>query len=164
MISKKVLWSILVLLIFCGCLSSFSFRSAPLGWKRFQEGDKFSFSAPKNLESQETHGIDSFAGQYNSPDLKLQFDYGMYSDPLENTSPDDFKAEKAMIGGHEARIVTFRSAGLEPEFSYWAGVHFPDLGDRVKLTMLVRSAKAQGQKKAKIIFHSIRFNSSSQTQ
>jgi hypothetical protein len=117
----------------------------------------FTFKVPGDMSGVDTRGIDSIAGAFAGPSIKLEYDYGAFSDPLGNDSSDGFKLTLLTIDGHEARIERFQDPSADASFPLVAAIHFPDLGNGNLLTMYARSRDEDAQDVAMDIFRSIRF-------
>jgi len=74
----------------------------PNDWKLFQASARFSFWGPPDLKEENVQGIDSYVGQFVSPKMILTFDYGMYSNPLNDPK---YKREATTVDGKEAFLV-----------------------------------------------------------
>jgi hypothetical protein len=130
----------------------------PADWVPVDANGKFTFFIPPDMEEQEIQGIDSFVGEYRSNRMRLRFDYGLYSDPLNYSGESDYQELVTTIGGERAKVVAFVGGPSAPGFEYVAAVHFPDLGDgRARLTLWVESASPEEQEEAKKVFHTISF-------
>jgi len=115
----------------------------PSDWIEIEVNDRFSFQLPSILKEVDVKGIDSFVRRWESQDLIVHFDYGLYSDPLTMyTKKKSYEATLDNIGGHSTSIVSFQ----KEDGWYFMAVHFHDLGrDRwgriVKLTFIVESSQ-----------------------
>jgi hypothetical protein len=127
-------------------------------WKRFDAG-WFSFSIPSDMNEDEAHAIDSYVGQFHNARMEISFDYGVYSNPLDDSNKSDHRSELIEIGGKQTKIVMYVESSSDSPLKYFAGVHFPDLGGQSKLTMTARCRDRDGQAIAKKIFESVRFKS-----
>ena len=74
----------------------------PNDWKLFQASTNFSFWGPPDLKEENVRGIDSYVGQFVSPKMTLTFDYGMYSNPLNDPK---YKREATTVDGKDAFLV-----------------------------------------------------------
>jgi hypothetical protein len=117
-------------------------------WTRFRPHDAFTFRGPSDLEAIPVQAVDSGVGRYANADLVLSYDYGWYSDPLEPAGQPGYQSESVEIDGRTARIVTFEGH---------AAVHFADLGESMRLTVLVELKQPSARADALEIFRSIRF-------
>ena len=137
--------------------------AAPEGWQRIDAKGRFSFYIPPEMKKQDVHGIDSYVEKYSSDTMRLGFDYGQYSNHLDNEGEEDYQAEMIEIDGRNAKLVTFTIKNGEPGYSYYAGVYFSDVGatDRrfrkPELTGGVSCKSKADQETAKKIFSTIRF-------
>ena len=129
----------LLVLVLLGCkslsqnLTKAETSALRQGWDIINADGKFIFSIPQNMQKQDTPGIDSYVEEYRNTNMKVSFDYGIYSDPLDGYS-------------------------MEPEYKYCAGVHFPAVNeDGSKLTLMVEFNDEKDYETAKTIFRSIYF-------
>ncbi|MGC4073113.1 MAG: hypothetical protein QM760_11440 [Nibricoccus sp.] len=76
--------------------------SADADWKPVKNA-AFSFSLPQSFKKTDARGIDSFVEEYIAEGIKLNFDYGSYSNDFSDW-PKDTKFERLTIHGKEARI------------------------------------------------------------
>jgi len=153
------------MLILPGCKSTFQNTTKAEASKLKQEWDiinadnKFMFNIPQNMQKQDTHGIDSYIEEYRNKSMRVSFDYGIYSDPLDGYSMGPaYKEIKEVISGREAKIVYFKPTSFASEYKYYAGVHFPAVEeDGSKLTMVVEFNDEKDWEIAKAIFRSVYF-------
>lgn len=76
-------------------------------WVTVRAGNAFTFEAPPDLRSVPVQGIDSFVGQYQGEKFALQFDYGLYSNTLDDLRRDSrFEREAVAIDGRPGEIFT----------------------------------------------------------
>jgi hypothetical protein len=118
----------------------------------------FNFGIPADMVKIRARGIDSHVGAYQNSRMRLGFDYGANSDPLDYDSGlPGYRSSKVTVGGREARMVSFRQSE-----AWFTAIHFPDVGktsgDGVKLTMHASCRTEQDLELAREIFTSIRFN------
>lgn len=122
------------------------------------DANYFSFHIPVDMVKTRSQGIDSHVGEYRNSRIRLGFDYGAYSDPLDyDKRLPEYQSSKLEVGGRKARIVTFRQAQ-----AWFTAIHFPDVGkasgDRLKLTMVATCSSEEALQQARDIFTSIRFD------
>ena len=129
------------------------------GWDIINADDKFRFYIPQNMQKQDTHGIDSYVEEYRNKNMRVSFDYGIYSDPLDAYSMEpEYQEIKEVISGREVKIVYFKPTSFASEYKYYAGVHFPTVQEGgSKLTMVVEFNDEKDWETAKTIFRSIYF-------
>jgi uncharacterized protein YcfL len=129
------------------------------GWDIINADDKFIFYIPQNMQKQDSQGIDSYVEEYRNENMRVSFDYGIYSDPLDGYSMEpEYKEMKEVISGREAKIVYFKPASFASGYKYYAGVHFPDVEEGgIKLTMMAEFNDETDWGTAKTIFGSIYF-------
>lgn len=105
----------------------------PSDWIEVSAGDVFSLMAPPGTEFHPLQGIDSFVGTFKTPDFELSFDYGLYSNRLDDLSTGtDPEVHTILIDDKNARIVTMQTTVYSKDHSHFIGVYIPDL----KQTML----------------------------
>ena len=86
--------------------------TVPPSWRHVDVG-VFSFYCPNDIvENHDAHAIDSFAKEYRSSRITLDFDYGTYSNNLtryNESKPPLFPTHKEQVGGKEVWIGSFRA-------------------------------------------------------
>src|SRR5262245_39201648 len=55
----------------------------PANWKQIDAKGYFTFWIPSGLMEEHLQGIDSYVGSWFSPAMRVDFDYGMYSGPID---------------------------------------------------------------------------------
>ena len=139
-----------------GALSAIDAEPSP-DWKSLEvpawEGvPGFSLRLPPGWKLNELQGIDSYVGEVVGDGVRLVFDYGAYSPPLNygNDPEAPYSVFYDTIGGVEAKLVTptGESGGI-------TGVYFKHLGGP-KLTMWGEDLAPAQQQVAFAIFRSIR--------
>ena len=101
---------------------------APESWKRIDAKGRFSFYLPPEMKKLDTHGIDSYVEEYSSDTMRLGFDYGQYSNHLDNEGEEDYQAEMVAIDGRKAKLATFTIKDGNTGYNYYTGVYFADVG------------------------------------
>lgn len=108
-------------------------------------------------------GVDSQAGVLTADGLRIDYDFGLYSDPL-NPRDDalEYTSRSGRIDGLDARFVRYRLASApDRPAQACAGVHVPGVRSSgmgpLALTVLVCAATADGLRDAPAMFDSIRF-------
>jgi len=117
----------------------------------------FTFHIPVYMVKTRSQGIDSHVGGYKSARIRLGFDYGVYSDPLDYDSGlPQYQASTIEVDGRKARIVSFQKAD-----EWFTAIHFPSAAETpegtIKLTMHASCASQQEVRLARDIFTSVRF-------
>ena len=80
-------------------------------------------------------GLDSEAGAWSGPRSTLSFDFGAYSNPLDDSLSTSGTVCQAVIDGKPARIVTYRdTSGQYAVGAHWSGLRSSELGP-VSLTI-----------------------------
>ena len=132
-------------------------RAVAPGWS---DQGGFSLLLPPGWELKELQGIDSYVGEVSGDGITLNFDYGMYSWPL---NPDDEREHEYIvsheeIGGREAKLLLPAGAPSSESATYEAatGIYFGDLGGRNALNLVGRGLDLEKQRVAVAIFRSIR--------
>jgi len=130
------------------------------GWKPIDAGGRFSFHLPEDMQPQNVHGIDSYVGEYRNKNLRVTFDYGLYSNSLDAlASQPEYKEFNRVIGGRKAKIVYYRATDAAAEYKYYAAVYFPAAPSN-RASNLNLSAEFNDKNEwetAQTIFESIRF-------
>lgn len=135
--------------------------AAPADWHTWDLG-AFKMRAPAQMRMS-AGGIDSLAGTLAAAGLRLDYDFGLYSDPLTRRDDTlDYTARGGRIDGLEARFVRFRLASAsERTLRECAGVHVPGVRSSgmgpLSLTVLLCAASADALAHAPMVFDSIRF-------
>jgi hypothetical protein len=81
-------------------------NTIPANWIAITAGKAFSLRAPPGTRFRPEQGIDSFVSGFDGPGFTMTFDYGVYSNPLEDLKADpQFTTEQAGIDGRLALIV-----------------------------------------------------------
>jgi hypothetical protein len=147
-----------ILMAMSACTVAENSSTTPDEWEIVEVGDIFSLAAPPGTLYHEGSGADSIVGTIAVQDLKLSFDYGVYSDPLNK---DDFyknyELEETQIDGIAARIVTAYNTGNN---SHLIGVHFPNIKESllgsVKLTIYSSLESEENYDMVEKIFRTIK--------
>lgn len=80
----------------------------PRGWKRVTSCS-FTFLLPSRLASTQTHPVDSCLAAFESTDLSVSLDFGLYSSPLSKRDyMKDHQEVMIKIGSRDARLITYR--------------------------------------------------------
>lgn len=122
---------------------------------------RFTFSLPPDFREVKVRGIDSWVREFQSADssVSLNFDWGLYSDPL--TGPrDGLTSCEEEIGGRKARVVTTWRLGYsrgERDTLYGAGAAWRDITPGVHLTMFGSAGNQKGLEQLLGIFRTVRF-------
>lgn len=118
------------------CTAGLTFASAAIPrasqttdtkWKRLDAG-AFSLYAPPGWEFHQKQGIDSYVGEFSGESILLHFDYGLYSNPLEEEKPPKYTVTHEQIGGKKAKIVSPQTDGKG-----LTAIYFPRVKERDKL-------------------------------
>jgi hypothetical protein len=141
----------------CGCTPSSSV-SPPAGWVQMDTG-KFTFFVPPDVKYFPTMGIDSFVGEYKGESIYLNFDYGMYSNGLEDAgSGSNYISKIERIDGKKARIAAFDFPNYGIPFGYVVGIHFPEVAAKgIRLTIVASCKTKEDREAAATILRTIRF-------
>ena len=98
--------------------------AAPTHWRTWDLGD-FRLQTPPGW-TQVVGGIDSQAGTLAEGGLRIEYDFGRYSDPLARREDmQDYRSNAGMVDGLPARFVQFRSVGPAGQRQTCSGVHVP---------------------------------------
>ena len=147
------------LIVLAGC----AMAAAPANWRSWDLG-AFRLQAPANLQ-QTAGGIDSQAGSLAADGLRVQYDFGRYSDSL--TRRDDlldYQSSAGVVDGLPARFVQFRAKDQTAPAQFCSGVHVPKVRPSgavmLSLTVLACAATADQLAPVAAILASIRFQAS----
>ena len=125
--------------------------NVPDGWKQLDAG-YFTAYAPPTWQFRKMQGIDSYVGAFVGDGVRLEFDYGQYSNPLSDEKESTYIVMEEKVNGHLARIVRPRVAGHGV-----TGIYFRDAVDNNALNMAGLNLSESQQKTALTIFRTIRF-------
>ena len=130
------------------------------GWVCHTIGPGITCQIPEDMKPVSTTPIDSMVSQFQSPGLRISFDYGWYSDSLNShRGAAEYTERTVKISGRTARIVWMR--GEDGEMPYVAAVSFRNVSGSGKtsnhLTGWATSATPAGQELAVKVFRTIRF-------
>lgn len=93
-------------------------------WQRVQ-AVMFSFSVPTNFVNQEVQGIDSEVALWSTPTIEVNYDFGWYSNPLDqNAGPVDIT--DIDYSGISGRYVVAAAENTFGDRSF-VGAHFPEV-------------------------------------
>src|SRR5215470_4957309 len=100
---------VLSLRTFCFCAISVLVCSSnqlpdSAAWHKIDAG-AFSLLAPAGWEFHQLQGVDSYIGEFTGDGVVLKFDYGLWSNPLDEAHEPKYAITKESISGHTARIV-----------------------------------------------------------
>jgi hypothetical protein len=122
-------------------------------WKKI-ENSFFSFSLPQSFKKTDQHGIDSFVEEYAADGIKLDFDFGDYSNNFEGW-PKDTRFQDLKVDGKAARIGTAPHA-FHNGFAYSTQVHIK-LDGGVALSMFAACKSEKEVALARKVFETIKF-------
>lgn len=148
--------------VMAGCaLADNNNNKPPADWHTWDLG-AFRMQAPSGLKHV-AGGTDSQAGTLTADGLRIEYDFGLYSDPLVRREETlDYQSSEGTVDGLVARFARYRLAGAA-DLRAWScsGVFVPRVRasgmGALKLTVLVCAAGGDGLKHAPTIFESIRF-------
>lgn len=131
------------------------------GWTRHDLG-AFWMDAPAGWSQSTDRAVDSAAGHLTAEGLRLDYDYGLYSDPLP--VPDgatDVRERPVVVDGLPARQVRYRLRVGSAKPMYYLGVHlavvrYTSMGP-LKLTVLAASSDKKQIRRAEAAMATIRF-------
>ncbi len=127
-------------------------------WQEIDFEGSLSLRAPADLEPAQAHAIDSSVGSWQSADLSLMMDLGLFSDPLIGYAEKaTYRTSEEEIDGVAARLIAFDEAdGTRVQAAHF--VRLP--GDRRgSLTLFLRAAPQVGHEILLEVLRSIRFTS-----
>lgn len=137
-----------------------SVAAADAAWKLLDLG-QFTLRAPASMVLTRG-GADSVAGILVGEDLRLDYDFGLYADPLQTREGvRDFIVRDGIVDGLAARFVTYSIGSETGETRSCVGVHVPEVTRSVlgpiRLTVLACSDDPRRMKLARAIFSTLRF-------
>ncbi len=131
-----------------GCVLAASTPASPAAWRSWDLG-AFQVRAPAHL-GQTAAGIDSQAGVLSGVNLRIDYDFGLYSDPLARREDTlDYQSRAGKVDGLDARFVQYRLAASSAQAAQaCSGVHVPRVRATgmgpLRLTVLACAAQATG--------------------
>jgi hypothetical protein len=127
-------------------------------WQQVDSSCNFFFEAPGTLKRTRFGGIDSCVGEYGGPGMSLSYDYGGYSNPLEDYSDSaDYKEEMTVIDGFPAKVISLRHTDGR-ELPHSIAVHFANIAvSSTKLTLWIDCAGTTEMETGRKIIDSITF-------
>jgi hypothetical protein len=140
-----------LLLLLPSLLTSCAAEPVLAGMKRV-DAVSFSVLMPESMIEVEVRPIDSYVREFKDGSLELNFDWGLYSDPLEYENST--RSEWTEIDGRRARRVEWTQ---DEGRQCLSAVHFPEPAPDVKLTLYLIAATPVDRELADRIFQSIRF-------
>jgi len=137
--------------------------ATPPDWRARDLGG-FALHTPADMQLR-TGGIDSQAGTLTSDSLRIDYDFGLYSDPLaQREDALDFQSCGATVDGLPARQVQFRLQDAAGQSRSCIGVHVPQVRQSgmgpLRLTVLACADKPDQLKDMPAMFASIRLTGS----
>lgn len=137
--------------------------STSKGWQKIDAKGRFSFLVPSGMRKRDARGIDSYVEEYRGGDMRVSFDYGRYSDPLDSYSDKpEYQETFIDIDGRRAKLVTFIYPEAIGSLKRVAAVHFADVGvpekegfGKMRLTLRVSYKHPEDLEAAKRILRSV---------
>ena len=120
-------------------------------WPRVCPSQQFCFRHPPDLQLVPQQVIDSLAGQYQSPQLQLDYDMGWYSSQFAELTDADVEA--VVIDSRAGEVLT--SKGI-------MALRIPVVQDRIRFSMLLQFSAEVDPIVGHKIFNSIEFTLSRQ--
>lgn len=138
-------------LLAIGCSSSEKKAQGPRGWRELDAGT-FTIWVPLGWEGRRLQGIDSYVGEFVGDGVKLEFDFGAYSNPLAESDDPQYLVTYELIDGRNAKIVVPRTRGRGT-----TGVYFEHATYRDKFNVYGQNLASVQQELALKAFRTIRF-------
>jgi hypothetical protein len=137
--------------------------ATPPDWRARDLGG-FTLHTPADMQLR-AGGADSQAGTLTSGSLRIDYDFGLYADPLvQREDALDYQSGAAIVDGMSARQVHFRLQDAAGQSRSCIGVHVPQVRQSgtgpLSLTMLACADKADDLKDVPAMFASIRITGS----
>ena len=140
-----------------GCVAA----AAPADWRTWDLG-AFRMRAPADLRLA-AGGIDAQSGALTTAALRIDYDFGLYSDPLDRRADTlDYQSRAGTVDGLAARFVGYRIAPAGAQAGQaCSGVHVPEVRSSgmgsLALTVLACAEHADGLRDVPAMLASIRF-------
>jgi hypothetical protein len=110
-----------------------SVTDTPLPNWQIVDAGTFTLSLPPGWKFNKLQGIDSYIGEFIGDGVKLEFDYGWYSNSLAEDNDPDHVVTYEIVDGYRAKIVMPKVAG-----NGTVGVYFSDLdGEQKNKTSII---------------------------
>lgn len=145
-----LLASVSLLVTGCSPLSKHA-TPPPSGWVKLDAGT-FSIYGPPGWEFHKGQGIDSYVGSFSSEGVVLRFDFGRYSNPLDQYHEPAYVVAHEAISGYQAKIVSPRIPGQGT-----TGVYFKRAGGSNRLCLWGDDLEETQQQIALKMFRTIQF-------
>jgi hypothetical protein len=125
----------------------------PDGWKQL-DADYFTVYAPATWKFRKLQGIHSYVGEFVGDGVRLEFDYGEYSDSLPAYAKEPlYIVSEASIGGHLAKIVCPKTPGHG-----LTAIYFREVGNKTNGLFIDAVDLSDAQQKTVLtMFRTIRF-------
>lgn len=123
----------------------------PDGWVKVEAG-AFSIQAPLGWEFHELQGEYSYVGKFTGNGVALHFDFGRYSNPLDDYQEPTYVVAHELVGGYKAKIVSPRVPGHG-----LTAIYFPRVPHSKKLCVWGKDLTSTQQELVLRIFETIRF-------
>ena len=137
-----------------GPLSTSALSQPSLEWQEIDAGTFF-VSIPRGWEFHKLRGIDSYVGEITGSGTRLQFDYGSYSNPLDDLSNQDYSISFEYIHGRQAKIVFPKTPGRGMTGVYFDGLAGPL--SRTAFNLAGNNLSSTQQGVALQVFRTLRF-------
>jgi hypothetical protein len=105
--------------------ASYPSQAPASGWVKLEAG-AFSLYAPPGWQFHKEQGIDSYVGKFTGDGIVLHFDYGLYSNPLDEATAPKYTVTHEEIEGRKAKIVSPRVPGTRLTAVYFSKVRDSD--------------------------------------
>lgn len=127
----------------------------PASWQTIDAGT-FSLFAPAGWRLQKLQGFDSHVGEFIGDGMALNFDFGRWSNSLDETQ-ESYVIAYQVVGGLRAKLVSSRTPGRG-----LTGIYFRDVDLEDSLCLYGNDLGEKQQQMALRIFRTIRFKDSGQ--
>lgn len=132
----------------------------PTNWQLTEASEAFSLHLPPGWNLRELQGIDSYVGEIAGDDVRLQFDYGWYSNSLAEDNDPDHDVSYEDIDGRRAKLVRPKEGSGGITGVYFEQVNSEESGFGVnRLAISGTGLTNRQQETAFTIFRTIRFPS-----
>ena len=135
--------------------------ATPNNWVLHDLG-AFWMQAPKTWTLGKGQGTDSAVGRLSSAGVSMEYDFGLYSDPLRvPEGATEVKERALVIDGLPARQVSYIMHPAATTPMHYLGLHIPEVRatsmGKQRLTLLAQSVHATPLKQAAAVMATVRF-------
>ena len=154
----------LMFAFFCLSIAAIAQNSSvPKGWKQVTACE-FSFLLPDDALQRKTHPVDSCLAGFDTKDIHIGLDYGLYSGPgSQQEWEKNYRNLPVKINGRKASLITYEIDERNPEFPcitmihMWTSEPSMETGPGVSILMVISSKRSVEPRIVKQIYESLKF-------